>query len=660
MSINFPFTAIVGQSTLRTALMLCAVDPSLGGVLIRGDKGTAKSTAARALAEVLPPILRVPGCAFNCAPGAPSEYCEVCRAVDVPAPAPELSTVPFVTLPLGATEDRVLGSLDIARALQGGGGQRVFQPGLLAAAHRGLLYIDEVNLLADHLVDVLLDVAAMGVNSVQREGLSISHPARFTLVGTMNLEEGDLRPQLLDRFGLMVEVTAPREKTERSEVVRRRIAYEADPAGYVLRWQEQQHALQGKLATAQQLLPTVALDDAMLDLISHLCCEFEVASLRADIVMHKTARAIAALDGREQVGLDDIRRAAELVLPHRRRRKPFEQPGLDQQKLDDLMEQAAQQQADDSKTDQSEADQQQTPESAPGEQDGDTQDGPQPGATKEEQVFAAAAAAEGRAAPRIQVEAANKSAETTGRRSVAKNTARGQTVRAVQNQQPTSIAIGATLRSAALRDPQNMQVTRADLHQQVKTGTSANLIIFAVDASGSMAAQRRMEALKGAVLNLLTDAYQRRDEVAVIAFRGQEAQLLLAPTRSVDLAEQSLRELPTGGRTPLPDALAMAIGILDDARRAGGTKPPLLVLMTDGKANVSMVDVGDPWQEALELAEMLADRRVPALVIDTETGYTRLGRAARLADRLGAECLTLEELSADNLTLTVRARLAGA
>ncbi|MEO5934790.1 MAG: ATP-binding protein, partial [Duganella sp.] len=324
---NFPFTAIVGQSTLRKALMLCAVDPSIGGVLIRGDKGTAKSTAARALADVLPAIERVPGCAFNCAPGAPCEHCDVCGERTA-----EPSAVPFVTLPLGATEDRVLGSLDISRALQGG--QRAFQPGLLASAHRGLLYIDEVNLLADHLVDVLLDVAAMGVNSVQRDGLSIRHPARFTLVGTMNLEEGDLRPQLLDRFGLMVEVTAPREKTERSEVVRRRIAFETDPAGYVMRWRGEQDALRNQLATAQRLLPAVLLDDAMLDLISHLCCEFEVASLRADIVMHKTARAIAALEGRARVNPQDIRGAAELVLPHRRRRKPFEQPGLDQQRLD--------------------------------------------------------------------------------------------------------------------------------------------------------------------------------------------------------------------------------------------------------------------------------------------------------------------------------------
>jgi magnesium chelatase subunit D len=693
---NFPFSAIVGQEQLRKALMLCAVDPGIGGVLIRGDKGTAKSTAARALAEVLPPIALVPGCAFNCTPAAPCEFCAVCSAAagagagaDAVAPAPILAPVPFVTLPLGATEDRVLGSLDLTRALQGG--HKAFQPGLLAAAHRGLLYIDEVNLLADHLVDVLLDVAAMGVNRVQREGLSVTHPARFTLVGTMNLEEGDLRPQLLDRFGLMVEVTAPREKAVRAEVVRRRIGFEADPAAYVASWRAQQQALQQQLATAQKLLPTVRLDDALLDLISHLCCELEVASLRADIVMYKTARAIAALDARVQVTPQDIRGAAELVLPHRRRRKPFEQPGLDQDKLDELMRQAQdapappQQQApgansaggeppqDQAQQDQAQRDGQQRdgeqqsqaqhnePQHNEPQQDEDRQPG---SGEQQEQVFAAAA---GGGTARIAVEAQDASG-AAGRRSVAAQASRGHVLRAVPNEQPTSIAIGATLRSAALRGTDGtgkVQVTRADLHQQVRVGTSANLILFVVDASGSMAAQRRMEALKGAVLNLLTDAYQQRDEVAVVAFRGQRAELLLAPTRSVDLAEQGLRELPTGGRTPLPHALQLALDTLQRAASNGGnnggknsSNPPLLVLLTDGKGNVPLADGGDPWREALALAELLAERRVPALVIDTENGYLRLGRAAQLATALGAECLTLEQLSADSLALTVRARLA--
>jgi magnesium chelatase subunit D len=613
-TMTFPFAAVVGQQQLLTALLLCAVDPGMGGVLIRGDKGTAKSTAARALAAILPVQQRVPGCAFNCT--GPNAHCDVCK----PGDEAVATAVPFITLPLGATEDRVLGSLDIASALQGG--KRVFQPGLLASAHRGILYIDEVNLLADHLVDVLLDVAAMGVNAVQREGLSISHPARITLVGTMNGEEGDLRPQLLDRFALMVEVTAPTDKTVRSEVVRRRIAYEADPAAFTARWAPQQDGLRVQLARAQQLLAQVALDDSMLDLISHLCCEFEVASLRADIVMHKAARAIAALDGRLRVTPDDVRTAATLVLPHRRRRKPFEQPGLDQDKLDELMRNA--------------------------EQPSDQQE---EGGEPEEQLFGASAAAP---APTLAVESHTDG--VAGKRSAAANTARGHAVRAVPNAQPTSLAIQATLRSAALREPGKLNVTRDDLHQHARAGKGANLILFVVDASGSMAAQRRMEAVKGSVLALLTDAYQRRDEVAVIAFRGPKANVQLAPTRSVDRAEQGLRELPTGGRTPLPHALSLALEMLQS--RTGDGAPPLLVLLTDGKANIAIHDGADPWRESLEYAALLAERAVPALVIDTETGYLKLGRATQLAQALGAQYLTLAQLSAENLVLTIRAQLS--
>jgi magnesium chelatase subunit D len=620
---TFPFSAIVEQTQLKTALLLCAVDPSLGGVLIRGDKGTAKSTAARALTDILPLIERIAGCAFNCAPNTPYQHCETCNAEDATALA---SSVPFVTLPLGATEDRVIGTLDLEQALKGG--SRVFKPGLLAAAHRGILYIDEVNLLPDHLVDVLLDAAAMSVNAVQREGLSVTHPARFTLIGTMNLEEGDLRPQLLDRFGLMVEVTAPRDKVLRSEVVRRRIAFEANPSAYATAWMHEQQALRHQLATAQQLLPEVTLDDALLDLISHLCCEFEVASLRADIVMHKAARALAALEGRSQVTPDDVRGAAELVLPHRRRRKPFEQPGLDQEQLDDLMQQALQ-----------------PPDE--GESDADTeqeheQDNGEP---QDQQVFAAASAGNVR---KIEVDTlANRYA--SGKRSTAQDAPRGRVIRAVPDQSPSSLAVGATLRSAALRGADDFQVTKNDLHQQVRAGKNANLILFVVDASGSMAAQRRMEAVKGAVLSLLTDAYQQRDEVAVISFRGESAQLLLSPTRSVDLAEQNLRELPTGGRTPLPHALSLALETLKKT-----SMPPLLVLLSDGKANVALTDGNDPWQESLRFAALLAERGVPALVLDTETGYLRLGRARQLAQALGAEYLTLEELSAENLALTIR------
>ena len=632
---TFPFSAIVGQTQLKTALLLCAVDPMLGGVLIRGDKGTAKSTAARALTDILPLIERVAGCAFNCSPGAPYGSCEICSSPDALAQA---SAVPFITLPLGATEDRVLGTLDLEQALKGA--KRAFQPGLLAAAHRGILYIDEVNLLPDHLVDVLLDAAAMGVNAVQREGLSLTHPARFTLIGTMNLEEGDLRPQLLDRFGLMVEVAAPREKTARAEVVRRRIAYETDPAAYGTGWAAEQDALRQQIDTAQRLLPEVVLDDGLLDLISHLCCEFEVASLRADIVMHKAARALAALDGRGQVTPDDVRGAAELALPHRRRRKPFEQPGLDRDRLDELMRQASQAPAESEVEPVTAPDNEHASRDTEAPRDDEGQD--------QQQVFAAASAG---SVPRITVDA-NANRLAAGRRSAAADASRGRVVRAVPDQNPSSLAVGATLRSAALRNTGEFRVKKIDLHQQIRTGKSANLILFVVDASGSMAAQRRMEAVKGAVLALLTDAYQQRDEVAVIAFRGESATLLLSPTRSVDLAEQGLRELPTGGRTPLPHALQLTLETLEQANGRG--IPPLLVLLSDGKANVALGDGGDPWQETLQLAGLLAERGLPALVLDTETGYLRLGRARQLAQALGAECLSLEELSAESLALTIR------
>ena len=639
---NFPFSAIVGQTQLKTALLLCAVDPTLGGVLIRGDKGSAKSTAARALTDILPSIQRVTGCAFNCLSEVVCEHCEICNSADGAEAVP--SRVPFITLPLGASEDRVIGTLDLERALKGV--KRAFQPGLLAAAHRGILYIDEVNLLPDHLVDVLLDAAAMGVNSVQREGLSVTHPARFTLVGTMNLEEGDLRPQLLDRFGLMVEVTAPREQALRSEVVRRRIAFEADPAGYAAQWAEQQDALRDQLATAQRLRPDVVLDDDLLDLISCLCCEFDVASLRADIVMHKAARALAALKGHSCVTPDDVRGAAELVLPHRRRRKPFEQPGLDQERLDELMQQAGQppQKSDESAAADNSEDKDTKYDTEHGEQQSEQEE-------QQQQVFAAAPSA---AVRRIAVDNLARPAARAsfGSRSEVADALRGRVVRAVPNEAPSSLAVGATLRSAALRNPVEFSVRKSDLHQQVRSGKSANLILFVVDASGSMAAQQRMEAVKGAVLALLTDAYQRRDEVAVIVFRGESAQLLLAPTRSVERAEQGLRELPTGGRTPLPQALQLTLDTLKQANTSSA--PPLLVLLSDGKANVALNADGDPWRESLALAALLAEQGIPALVLDTESGYLRLGRAGQLAQALGAECLTLEELSADSLVLTIR------
>ena len=646
---NYPFVAIVGQEQLKQALLLCAVDPTLGGLLIRGDKGSAKSTAARGLTEILPAILRVPGCAFNCSPDAPLKECPQCQPQ---ISAPVHSAVPFINLPLGATEDRVLGSLDFERALRDG--HQAFKPGLLASAHRGLLYIDEVNLLADHLVDVLLDVAAMGVNTVQREGLSISHPARITLLGTMNQEEGELRPQLLDRFGLMVDVSAPRDPLTRAEVVRRRLAFEADPQGFGARWQPETEALRHTIVAAQRALSTVELSDSLFAFISQLCCEFEVASLRADIVMHKAARAIAALDQRQQVSAEDVRAAAELALPHRRRRKPFEQSGLDRERLDQLTQQQRQSNPPpdtDTPPQPSNANAPE-PESAPNSQP-DAQAPPtEETAPQAPQQFAAQTA---EPIARIQIESLGAH-DASGRRSNSQNSRRGHYVRAVPNPEPGQLALDATLRHALQRNPGHFQVTRADLHGQVKAGKHGNLILLVVDASGSMAARQRMEKVKGCVLGLLQDAYQRRDHVAVIAFRGTSAELVLPPTQRIEQAEAALNALPTGGRTPLAHALELAQRTLERQRGADALTP-LLVLLSDGRANVPLDPDQDPWRQALELARQLSQRGTPALVLDSEQDFVRLGRARDLAQALSAEYLPLDQFSSQQLTLSIRERL---
>jgi len=646
---HYPFAALVGQDSLKQALLLCTVNPTLGGVLLRGDKGTAKTTAVRGLVDVLPPILAMPGCPFNCEPGHPADLCPVCHQPDAVAQA---QPAPFVNLPLGATEDRVLGSLDLEGLLADR--QKKLQPGLLAAAHRGILYIDEVNLLPDHLVDILLDAAATGTSTVQREGLAVSHPARFTLIGTMNPEEGNLRPQFLDRFGLMVDIVAPRDVAERTEVVRRRIAFDRDPAAFQAQWQPAQVALQQQISAARQLLPTVQMPEGLLTLISQLCTDLGVASLRADIVLYKTALTLAALAGRPAATAADVRRAAELALAHRRRAQPFSNPSLPPETLDELMQQtppppaASSPPAQESTPPREEAPALTAAEAAIPE-DSAPPAAPQQGAAPE-QVFGAVPAAPTRP---LVVEATPPKAppvdQALGQRGASRPAPRGQYVRAVPDRTPSELAIEATVRQAVLRDPATAHITRDDLHQKVRTGKTGTFLLLVVDASGSMSASRRMEAVKGAVLSLLTEAYQQRDTVAVIAFRGVEARVLLPPTRSVAVAEEALRTLPTGGRTPLPHALQLTAQLLTQADYPVDLQP-LLVLLSDGKANVPLAGGGDAGQQTQLLAEQLRTQQIPTLVLDTDTGYLRLGKAAELATALGAQYLPLDELSAASLT----------
>ena len=329
----YPFTAIVGQDDMKLSLILNVINPSLGGVLIKGEKGTAKSTAVRALAELLPPMKAVCGCKFHCNPADKTALCDECRNLyeqngNLPE---EFIKMKVVELPVSATEDRVVGTLDIKH------GEKKFEPGILAAANRNILYVDEINLLDDHVVDVLLDAAAMGVNTVEREGVSYSHPARFVLVGTMNPEEGDIRPQLLDRFGLSVVVKGENDPQQRVEVIKRRLKYEKDPEAFNSTYTEEQQKLAEKIIKAREFLPKVEIDDKLLGLVAGISVELGVDGHRADITLIKTALTVAAFNGHSSVDTEDIKAAAKLVLPHRMRRRPFEEGELDWSRVYELI-----------------------------------------------------------------------------------------------------------------------------------------------------------------------------------------------------------------------------------------------------------------------------------------------------------------------------------
>ncbi|HVM28266.1 MAG TPA: putative cobaltochelatase [Mycobacteriales bacterium] len=659
----YPFSAVVGLDDLRLALVVNAVSPSVGGVLVRGEKGTAKSTVVRALAALLPPVAVVEGCRFSCDPAAPDPECPDGPHDDVDAAS---RPARLVELPVGASEDRLVGSLDLERALTEG--VRAYEPGLLAQAHRGVLYVDEVNLLHDHLVDLLLDAAALGTSYVEREGVSVRHAARFLLVGTMNPEEGELRPQLLDRFGLTVEVRATRDPVERAEVVRRRMAYEADPAAFAAQWQQADADLAGRIAEARARLPKVVLGDQALREVTTVCAAFDVDGLRADLVTAKAAVALAAWAGRDEVTTEDVRTAARLALPHRRRRTPFEAPGLDDQQLEDALSSVEPEEDPDGGPDDdgggpdggapdSGGPGSGTSADTPSEQLQDSDAGQ--GEQQEEQPAPAGASGERTETPgtpfravTLQVPGVNRRAGAAGRRSRAQ----GGSGKLTGARRPAgrlhALHLSATLRAAAPfqrargRTGTGVVLRSDDLREAVREGREGNLVLFVVDASGSMAARSRTAAVKGAVLSLLLDAYQRRDKVGLITFRGTDAELALPPTSSVEAAAARLTTLPTGGRTPLSAGLLRAAEVLRvEALRDAGRRA-LVVVVTDGR------HTSGPAPELA--AAHLVRTGAACVVVDCESGPVRLGLAAELGEQLGGVALRLEELSAESLTAVAR------
>jgi magnesium chelatase subunit D len=614
----YPFSALVGQDQLRLALILCSVRPEIGGVLIRGEKGTAKSTAVRALAKVL------------------AEVDEDARLVE---------------LPIGATEDRVVGSLDLQRVLRDG--EHAFSPGLLARAHGGVLYVDEVNLLHDHLVDVLLDAAAMGRVHVERDGVSHSHEARFMLVGTMNPEEGELRPQLLDRFGLTVDVFASRDVDTRVEVIRRRMDFEADPEGFAARYASEDADLSRRIALARAMVAAVALPDNELRRIAALCAAFDVDGMRADLVVARTAVAHAAWRGADRVEEQDVRVAAELALPHRRRRDPFDDPGLDPDQLDEAMSQAGE------AADEPEPDPEPDPDPPGGGGDAPEDTGAEAanGSAQQRDSPSSASRPSGVPAATFRAKALvvpGIGEGAPGRRSRARNRT-GTPVSATEDPHAGhGLHVFGTLLAAAERQtvPGRPRLGPADLRRSIREGREGNLVIFLVDASGSMAARDRMSAVGGATLSLLRDAYQRRDKVAVITFRGEQARVLLPPTSSVHIASRRLARFDTGGKTPLAQGLLAARDVVVREKARDRARRSLVVVLTDGRATGGP----DPLGRARTAAAMLHAEGAAAVVVDCETSYVRLGLAESLATQLGAPAVRLAQLRADGLARLVKSQ----
>lgn len=572
------FSAVVGQEQAKSALLMVAVNQRLGGVLLRGDKGSAKTTLARGLAALLP------------------------------------NDAPFVELPLGATEDRVIGSLDVAALLTDG--EPRFRPGLLAAAHGGVLYVDEINLLADHLIDTLLDMSVSGVNRVERDGVSHSHPTRFVLIASMNPEEGELRPQLLDRFGLAIDVVAPACASDRIEAVRRQLLTEA-------RRHDGDEFLDEDLQIRERLLAAQAADvelpGAITALVSHLALEVGAEGLRADLMLCRAATANAALDGRRVVTADDVRFVAEMVLAHRRRRQPFDEPGIRPDELNDAWQRALE-------------------ASQPDDDRNET-----PAGTSPDQIDRAVSPT---SMHLPETKRPTKPNGVSGRFGT-ETAARGRLVREVPLDPNSGHKVDGRSTAAALaRRRASTGDTSAPLiagdlrgvHREQRTGA---LVVLVVDASGSMGVEHRMAATKAAVLGLLGDAYRRRGRVALVTFRNSQADVVLRPTASIEIAKARLQDIRTGGTSPVAAGVDAAREMVDGAT-GDRALDPTVVIVTDGRATGATSMSGqDPLAATREAMHRLAATGARIILVDTETGPTKLGYVAELAEAVRAEYVTL-------------------
>ncbi|MCS6805996.1 MAG: magnesium chelatase ATPase subunit I [Blastocatellia bacterium] len=647
----YPFTAIVGQEEMKLALILNVIDPLIGGVLIMGHRGTGKSTAVRALADLLPPILKVKNCPYGCDPNNPAWLCSDCVAKRRRGRLPVVSSaVPVVELPIGATEDRVCGTLNIERALTTG--VRAFEPGLLAQANRGFLYIDEVNLLEDHLVDLLLDVAASGRNIVEREGISISHPARFVLVGSGNPEEGELRPQLLDRFGLHTHVETITDVDARVQIIQRREQFDQNPTNFRAQMESQQEQLRQQIIQAQQLVGSVTIDPVRLRQIAQLCLQLGIDGHRGELTIMRAAKALAAFDGRTSVSDEDIRAVAPMSLRHRFRKDPLGEidPGMRiERALDDCFQGAPREKS-----------QAPNPKFPPAENPKHEIPNPERFGFRDSDLEFPSKRASDFEIRMSDFPRRGLAKPSRRRRTSALSHQHGRVVGTEPTKpQAGQIALTATLRVAAPAQPlrrhsrqeRRLRIAPADLRWKRFRHRAGLLIIFVLDASGSMAANRIHQA-KAAVIRLLQQAYIHRDQVALISFRHQSADIMLPPTQSVERAKRLIDALPVGGSTPLGAGLLAALALAKRADRRGA-RPAMMVILTDGRANVSSSGQPDVWGELERISASFVRERIPALVINTQSRFSLTGEVSKLAAWLNARYIHLPQPTAQTISDSV-------
>ena len=639
---TYPFTAIVGQDLMKLALILNAINPKIGGLLIKGTKGTAKSTAVRALADLLPEIDVIKDCPFNCNPHNLKESCHECqhKIIDKKLNDTDIQShkMRVINLPINATEDRVVGTIDIKKALEEG--LKALEPGILAEANRNILYIDEVNLLADNVADVLLDSAAMGINIIEREGISIHHPSNFILVGTMNPEEGNLRPQLLDRFGLSVEAKPILDINKRVKIIKFVEDYHIDPHKFHDKFETNQKELREKIVKARKILDKVKISDDQLENIAKLSIKLKIDSHRADITINITAKTIAAFHGRINVLDEDIKIAAKLALAHRLRKLPFEEQTIDEDDIEKLFE---------------EQDKQET-QNLDKYEDENLND--KEILNLKEEVFGIDT---GMATDRLlEKKRFLKDMNISGQRIL--HPTRDKRGKYIGGQKPknfdfkssSDIAVLETINKAVL-EPDNkiaisngekLKIKKEHIHIKKRIGKSSYLFIFCVDASGSMGVSERMKAVKGVIFSILQSNYIYRDKVSLVVFRKENAEVILPPTRSTDLAYKLLKEIPTGGTTPLIKGLIQSLDIALEEKRKKTGYIPLIILISDARGNVFYNDAID---DILKTGEEISKNQIDMIIIDTEGSNVKLKINKKLSDSSNAKYYHIDTINKENM-----------